>query len=59
MISFTLQICDVIELIKSEESTPPPPQLLIFLSSTILAEREIMIDITHTSGTIRLTMNFY
>ncbi len=54
-----LQICGVIELIRSEEVTPPPPQLLIFLSSTILAEREIMIDITHTSGTIRLTMTFY
>ncbi len=54
-----LQICGVIELIRSEEVTPPPLQLLIFLSSTILAEREIMIDITHTSGTIRLTMTFY
>jgi hypothetical protein len=54
-----LQICGVIELIRSEEVTPLPPQLLIFLSSTILAEREIMIDITHTSGTIRLTMTFY
>ena len=59
MISFTLQRCGVIELIKSEEATPPPPQLLIFLPSTILAEREIMIDITHTSGTIRLTLTFY
>ena len=54
-----LQICGVIELIRSEEVTSPPPQLLIFLSSTILAEREIMIDITHTSGTIRLTLTFY
>ena len=54
-----LQICGVIELIRSEEVTPPPPQLLIFLPSTILAEREIMIDITHTSGTIRLTLTFY
>ena len=54
-----LQICGVIELIRSEEVTPPPPQLLIFLPSTILAEREIMIDITHTSGTIRLTMTSY
>ena len=54
-----LQISGIIELIRSEEVTPPPPQLLIFLSSTILAERKIMIDITYTSGTIRLTLTFY
>jgi len=54
-----LQTCGVIELIRSEEVTPPPPQLLIFLPSTILAKRDIMVEITPTNRTIRLTLTFY